>query len=382
MHSANGTHEIYALKRVPLDKIDSETVAGYMNEIRLLRRLSDNARIIRLIDSEVKQPSPNQKGNLMLVMELGEIDLAKLLYQQQKEPLDPVWIAYYWKQMLQAVHVIHEEKIVHSDLKPANFVLVRGQLKLIDFGIANAIANDTTNIQRDHQIGTVNYMSPEAIELPDGMRRLKVGRPSDVWSLGCILYQMVYGQPPFQALSVVHKMRAIPDEDHVIEYPEYAVPIVPRGQEPPPEGEEIKVRVPQSIINTMKSCLIRNPKARSTIPELLLQNWLERESPNVSHPEVPSVPAPPPPSPPPPPPAPSRELLLRDDETIINPHYMMQLLTYGLQLGWQREELTQEELMGKAEVRATFVSIPLEDSSGGVQSLVRELKQINIDTAR
>ena len=55
-------------------------------------------------------------------------------------------------QILQAVHVIHEEKIVHSDLKPANFVLVRGQLKLIDFGIANAIANDTTNIQRDHTV--------------------------------------------------------------------------------------------------------------------------------------------------------------------------------------------------------------------------------------
>ena len=54
--------------------------------------------------------------------------------------------------MLQAVQVIHDEKIVHSDLKPANFVLVKGQLKLIDFGIANAIANDTTNIQRDHQV--------------------------------------------------------------------------------------------------------------------------------------------------------------------------------------------------------------------------------------
>jgi len=59
--------------------------------------------------------------------------------------------------MLQAVHVIHEEKIVHSDLKPANFVLVRGQLKLIDFGIANAIANDTTNIQRDHQVSIFAY---------------------------------------------------------------------------------------------------------------------------------------------------------------------------------------------------------------------------------
>ena len=54
--------------------------------------------------------------------------------------------------ILNCVHVIHEAKIIHSDLKPANFVLVKGQLKLIDFGIANAIANDTTNIQRDHQV--------------------------------------------------------------------------------------------------------------------------------------------------------------------------------------------------------------------------------------
>jgi len=54
--------------------------------------------------------------------------------------------------MLEAVKVIHDEKIVHSDLKPANFVLVKGRLKLIDFGIANAIANDTTNIQRDNQV--------------------------------------------------------------------------------------------------------------------------------------------------------------------------------------------------------------------------------------
>jgi serine/threonine-protein kinase TTK/MPS1 len=79
--------------------------------------------------------------------------------------------------MLEAVQVIHEEKIVHSDLKPANFVLVKGSLKLIDFGIAKAIPNDTTNIQRDQQIGTVNYMSPEAIEdsnMFPGKRIMKV----------------------------------------------------------------------------------------------------------------------------------------------------------------------------------------------------------------
>lgn len=64
--------------------------------------------------------------------------------------------------MLEAVQVMHEANVVHTDLKPANFVLVKGRLKLIDFGISKAIANDTTNIGRDTQIGTVNYMPPEA----------------------------------------------------------------------------------------------------------------------------------------------------------------------------------------------------------------------------
>jgi serine/threonine-protein kinase TTK/MPS1 len=63
--------------------------------------------------------------------------------------------------MLEAVQIIHEEKIVHSDLKPANFVLVKGQLKLIDFGIANAIANDTTNIHRDHQVSLLPILLPD-----------------------------------------------------------------------------------------------------------------------------------------------------------------------------------------------------------------------------
>jgi serine/threonine protein kinase len=68
-----------------------------------------------------------------------------------------------WQQMLEAVHTIHEERVVHGDLKPANFVCIQGRLKLIDFGIAKAISNDTTNIVRDSQIGTINYISPEAL---------------------------------------------------------------------------------------------------------------------------------------------------------------------------------------------------------------------------
>lgn len=50
----------------------------------------------------------------------------------------------YWQQMLEAVQTIHEAKIVHGDLKPANFLIVAGSLKLIDFGIAKAIQTEDT----------------------------------------------------------------------------------------------------------------------------------------------------------------------------------------------------------------------------------------------
>ena len=66
-------NELYAVKRVSLDKTDAETMSGYMNEIALLKRLEGNQRIIRLIDSEVRAGPAGSKGHLLLVMECGEI---------------------------------------------------------------------------------------------------------------------------------------------------------------------------------------------------------------------------------------------------------------------------------------------------------------------
>ncbi|RUP52241.1 hypothetical protein BC936DRAFT_150067 [Jimgerdemannia flammicorona] len=188
-------HHIYALKKVMFDKADQSAISGYINEINLLKRMAGHERIIKMYDSEVNY----DKSYLMMLMECGEIDLAHVLTKQQGKPINLNFIRLYWEQMLQAVDAIHQEKIVHSDLKPANFLFVEGSLKLIDFGIAKAISNDTTNIHRDQQtprlayivrlvefsltpveqIGTVNYMSPEAIldtngNQPGGRRCMKV----------------------------------------------------------------------------------------------------------------------------------------------------------------------------------------------------------------
>ncbi|KAJ1827397.1 Dual-specificity kinase, spindle pole body (SPB) duplication and spindle checkpoint function [Coemansia sp. RSA 2599] len=274
-------HEIFAIKRVSFSRADVQAIEGYMNEIILLRKFEGNPHIIQLYDAEINK----ERGLLHMVMEFGETDLANVLKRQGDRPLGMNMIRLYWEQMLRAVQTIHEERVVHADLKPANYLLVRGSLKLIDFGIAKAIGNDTTNIHRENQIGTVNYMSPEAIKetnTENGKRLMKLGRASDIWSLGIILYQMCYGRTPFAQLALFKKLASIPDPNFVIPFPRYMAGCLQVGTDRDPnidsgprypDGTE-KIPVPPDLMHVMKHCLQRDPEKRMTIPDLLVDPLL------------------------------------------------------------------------------------------------------------
>jgi serine/threonine-protein kinase TTK/MPS1 len=209
-------------------------------------------------------------------MEMGEMDMNTILNLRLKADhakFDVSFVRHYWKEMLECLSAVHAYDIVHSDLKPHNFVLVQGRLKLIDFGIANAIqTEETVNVHRETQVGTPNYMSPESLmdsnARPDSHssrgrserepKLMKLGKPSDIWSLGCILYQMTYGRAPFGHIqNQLQRCQAIINWNYAIEYPPFGVGGVP---------------VPNSLIRTLKGCLNRDQHKRPSAEDLLRDN--------------------------------------------------------------------------------------------------------------
>ena len=164
---------------------DPELAGRFRREARIAARLQHpGITVVHDVGSD--------NGQLFIVMELlhGR-DLAAMLAETPAGlPIDTA--VSLTVQAAEALQAAHEGHVVHRDLKPANlFVLDGGQLKICDFGIARAVDATTHLTVVGQAIGTPAYMSPEQC------RGQQVDERSDLYSLGCVLYELLTGQPPF-----------------------------------------------------------------------------------------------------------------------------------------------------------------------------------------
>jgi serine/threonine-protein kinase len=251
---AGGMGEVYRARDTRLDRdvaikilpeafaADAERVSRFHREARVLASLNHPhiAAIYGLEEAE---------GVKALVMELVEgEDLAQRL-ARGAVPLDEaVPIA---RQIAEALEAAHEQGIIHRDLKPANVkVRTDGTVKVLDFGLAkafdptgspssNATMSPTISVhatQAGILLGTAAYMPPEQA------KGKPVDKRADLWSFGCVLYEMLAGHRPFVGETISDVLAKIIERD--------------------PDWNALPAKTPRSIRTLLRRCLEKDPRRR------------------------------------------------------------------------------------------------------------------------
>jgi serine/threonine protein kinase len=166
------------------------------------------------------------------------------------------------RQILDALAAAHEKNIVHRDLKPANIKLTReGKVKLLDFGLAQGFTGSNLEHQPETSVGadaftahglipgTPGYLSPEQA------RGARVDQRSDIWSFGCVLFEMLTGQRAFERDTVPETVEAALNQD--------------------PDWNLIPAGTPLAVTGLLRRCLERDFKKRLQSVSAV-QNMLDR----------------------------------------------------------------------------------------------------------
>jgi NIMA (never in mitosis gene a)-related kinase len=188
----------YAMKRINIKTATQKSKENALNEVRLLASVS-HPNIIDYKESFFDEESMS----LNIVMECADDgDLQAKIYKYKQAR---TWIPEkdIWSYLIQIVHglkVLHDHKIMHRDLKTANiFIHKNGQVKLGDLNVSKELENGFLNTQT----GTPYYASPEVwSEKPYDYK-------SDIWSLGCIIYELCCLKLPFRGKNIDQLFRCV-----------------------------------------------------------------------------------------------------------------------------------------------------------------------------
>ncbi len=221
-----------ALKVLHPELAVSVTAERFLREIALLKRL-DHPLIARLLDYGEQNwlvyyamsfaDGPTLRGHLERVRQASVDDVVRIAMD-----------------LLSALGYAHRNGIMHRDVKPDNIILAAQGAMLLDFGIAKAIeAAGTERLTKSgFTVGTSSYMSPEQVAALD-----TIDHRSDLYSLGCVLFEALSGHPPFS-----HRSEAI-----VLQMQLTA---------PPPDVRVYRRDVPETLATVLMKAMEKDPAAR------------------------------------------------------------------------------------------------------------------------
>ncbi|KAG6914866.1 hypothetical protein DXG01_014841 [Tephrocybe rancida] len=203
------TGETVAVKEIQLSNIPKAELGEIMSEIDLLKNLN-HANIVKY------KGFVKTREYLYIILEFcenGSLHAISKRFGKFPENL----VAVYISQVLEGLVYLHDQGVIHRDIKGANILTNKdGTVKLADFGVAS---NTTTGVRDDAVVGSPYWMAPEVIEQSGATTA------SDIWSVGCVVIELLEGHPPYHTLDPMPALFRIVQDD-CPPIPEGASPIV------------------------------------------------------------------------------------------------------------------------------------------------------------